>query len=68
MSIIDEPRPQSSNTNRRTFARGIPFSRLFPMGGRQPAMEGYTFITLDVGDPGHVCIFSISFFLFSKIP
>ncbi|KAG2223571.1 hypothetical protein INT45_001653 [Circinella minor] len=49
----DEPRPQSSNTNRRTFARGIPFSRLFPMGGRQPAMEGYTFITLDVGDPGH---------------
>ncbi|KAI9266660.1 hypothetical protein BDA99DRAFT_506334 [Phascolomyces articulosus] len=49
----DEPRPQSSNTNRRTFARGIPFSRLFPLGGRQPAMEGYTFITLDVGDPGH---------------
>ncbi|KAI9491943.1 hypothetical protein BDB00DRAFT_830372 [Zychaea mexicana] len=50
----DEPRPQSSSNNsRRTFARGIPLSRLFPLGGRPPAMEGYTFITLDVGDPGH---------------
>ncbi|KAI8146086.1 ubiquitin-related domain-containing protein [Fennellomyces sp. T-0311] len=48
----DDPRPQSSS-NRRSFAQRIPFSRLFPITGRPPAMEGYTFITLDVGDPGH---------------
>ncbi|KAI7876945.1 hypothetical protein K492DRAFT_172087 [Lichtheimia hyalospora FSU 10163] len=41
----DEPRPQ---TNRRSFARGMPLPR-FP-GSRSPLIEGYTLITLDVGE------------------
>ncbi|CDH52485.1 hypothetical protein RO3G_09253 [Lichtheimia corymbifera JMRC:FSU:9682] len=42
----DEPRPQTNN--RRTYSRGMP---RFPfMSGGFPMMEGYTFITLDVGD------------------
>lgn len=44
--LIDEPRPQTNN--RRTYSRGMP---RFPfMSGGFPMMEGYTFITLDVGD------------------
>lgn len=43
---LDEPRPQTNN--RRTYSRGMP---RFPfMSGGFPMMEGYTFITLDVGD------------------
>ncbi|KAI9319667.1 hypothetical protein BX666DRAFT_1915040 [Dichotomocladium elegans] len=45
----DEPRSQTTPNNRRTFSRGFPLSR-FPFGNGLPMVEGYTFITLDVGD------------------
>lgn len=41
----DEPRPQ---TSRRSFARGMPLPRF--LNSRSPIVEGYTLITLDVGE------------------
>ncbi|CDH53310.1 hypothetical protein RO3G_09253 [Lichtheimia corymbifera JMRC:FSU:9682] len=41
----DEPRPQ---TNRRSFPRGMPPPRF--LSSRSPIVEGYTLITLDVGE------------------
>lgn len=43
--VQDEPRPQ---TSRRSFARGMPLPRF--LNSRSPIVEGYTLITLDVGE------------------